>query len=579
MTPGKMQSVILMPLSTSSRNRSEVSDFQFYLGALERFYGQLNLPEKSEELERIAATITASDFIDVAVVGQFKAGKSSFINSILGEPVIPTGFLPVTSVITRVRFGDHLEVIIKYYNGHTATISPDKLIEFCSEQFNPGNRKKIEVIDVYHPALHDFSKIRLVDTPGLGSISEETTRVTNRWLTEASFALLIISSERPLSAADMGVVDKLKKICPKISLIITKIDLVPQSERLRLMDYIQNGISSIASDYPIQILGYSIYSHSDDYREKILQQIIHPMQEQFDEEKSMVSVHKILGMALECLKYTEIVLRSQEKFRNNEKQLQSVVGEIEKHREHYRSELLYITTAFKGEVRAMFEKIIIPFEEEMIGKLKQTLEKEMDRQQGMFYKVTRWFEKWIIGSIRNEVALTYPGSIPQIDLFLNGKAGFYTHFIRSFQQSYKQFVHDLYGVDIRIEPVNVAPVSLGPPDISVYRIFDTQLDLFFFYLPVGLIRPLLKNYFKRQIEYEIEKNLRRHVSILTEKILKIIDGYHRFTSTTIQDELITLQRLVQSRGELEEPYLEMQRELNEMIQRIQNVKPISKLSL
>ncbi len=143
--------------------------FQHFLRRLEQFYGQLNLPEKSEELTRIAGTITATDFIDVAVVGQFKAGKSSFINSILGEAVIPTGFLPVTSVITRVCF--------------------------CSEQYNPG----------------------------MGSISEETTQVTTRWLTEASFALLI-----------------------------TKIDLVPSEEHTRLIEYIRNGISTYSTDYPDQ---------------------------------------------------------------------------------------------------------------------------------------------------------------------------------------------------------------------------------------------------------------------------------------------------------------------------------------
>lgn len=568
-----------MPVSSSNRNQPEVQGFQHFLKTLKQFYGQLNLPEKSEELQRITATITASDFIDVAVVGQFKAGKSSFINCLLGEQVIPTGFLPVTSVITRVRYGKHLEVILRHQNGQTEIIPPEELIEYCSEQFNHGNKKKIEVIDVYHPALHDIWKIRLVDTPGLGSISEETTRVTTRWLTEASFALLIISSERPLSAADLGVVEELKKICPRISLVITKIDLVPQAEHPRLMDYIHAGISSISTDYPIQILGYSIYNYSDDYRGKILQQIIRPIQEQFDDEKAMVSVHKISGMARDCLQYTEIILRSHEKFRDDEKQLLGVVSEIEKNREHYKTELLYTTTAFKGEVRAMLENIIIPFQVEIIQKLNRSFDKEMDLQKGMLYKVTQWFERWIIESIRSEVDRTYPDTLPKIDLFLDSKAGFYTHFIKTFQQSYKQFIHDLYSVDIRIEPVSVAPVPIGTPDISVYRIFDSHLDLFFFYLSVGLIRPFLKKYFKKQVEYEVEKNLRRHISVLTEKVLKIIDEYHRVTSKTIQDELITLQRLVQSKSGMEKPYLEIQNELNEMIQKLQNLKPDYKPSL
>lgn len=562
-----------MSVSSPYRNPYKMPGFQLILDKLEQFYGLLNLPEKSDELKQIAGTITASDFIDVAVVGQFKAGKSSFINSLLGEAVIPTGFLPVTSVITRVRYGKHLEVILMHQGGQSETIPPEKLIEFCSEQFNPGNKRKIEVIDVYHPALKDLSKIRLVDTPGLGSISEETTQVTTRWLTEASFALLIISSERPLSAADLAVVEQLKKICPRISLLITKIDLVPSQEHTRLMEYIRKGISAFSTDYPIQILGYSVFNHMTDYRELVLQQIIRPMQEQFDDEKATVCVHKLSGLSRDCLQYTEIVLRNQEKFKNDEKQLLGVVKEIEKNKEHYKTGLRYTTTAFKGEVRGMLEKAIIPFRDDMTHSLFNLFEAEMSLQKGMLYQATSWFEKWIIDSIRSSVDQTYPETLRQVDTFLADKAGFYTLFVKSFQQAYKQFILELYSMEIRIEPVKVAPVQIGNPDISVYRIFDSHLDLFFFYFPVVLIKPLLRRNFMKQIEYEVEKNLRRHISILTEKVLKIIDTYHKISAQAIQNELETLERLIRSKTDIEKPYLEMKDELREMIIKLQKLKP------
>ena len=565
--------------SSLYRNPYKMPGFQHILEKLEQFYGLLNLPEKSDELKRITGTITASDFIDVAVVGQFKAGKSSFINSLLGETVIPTGFLPVTSVITRVCYGERIEIILRHQNGQTETIPPGKLIEFCSEQYNPGNRKKIDVIDIYHPALKEVSKIRLVDTPGLGSISEETTRVTTRWLTEASIALLIISSERPLSAADLAMVEQLKKICPRISLLITKIDLIPSEERTKLMEYIRQGISAYSTDNPIQILGYSIYNNMTDYRELVLQKIIRPLQEQFDDEKESVSVHKLSGFTHDCLQYTEIVLINQEKFKNDEKILLGVVKEIEKNKEHYKTELLYTTTAFKGEVREMIEKAIIPFQDDMTRSLFSSFEEEMSLRKGMLYQVTRWFEKWIIDSIRSKVDQTYPETLRQVDTFLADKAGFYTMFIKSFQQAYKQFIRELYSIEIRIEPVKVAPVQIGNPDISVYRIFDSHLDLFFFYFPVILIKHLLTRYFMKQIEYEVEKNLRRHISILTEKILKIIDGYHQFSTLAVKNELVTLERLVQSRTDIEKPYLEMREELRGMIEELQNLKHENKTTL
>jgi GTP-binding protein EngB required for normal cell division len=561
-----------MSVSSQFRNQYKSKSFKQYINKLERFYKLLDLPEKSNELKRLSDTIILSDYIDVAIVGQFKAGKSSFINSLLGESIIPTGFLPVTSVITRVQYGNSFSIVLKHQNGHPETITADKLINFCTEQHNPGNRKKIEVIDIFHPALKPFHRIRLVDTPGLGSISEETTQVTTKWLTEASFALLIISSERPLSAADLKVVEQLKKICPRISLLITKIDLVPSEEHTKLMEYIHSGISTYSTDYPIQILGYSIFNHLTDYRELVLQKIIRPMQEQFDDEKVSVSVHKLSSLFLECLQYIEIVLRNHEKFKNNEQKLFDVVNEIEKNKEHYKTELLYTTTAFKGEVREMLENTIIPFQDAMTLSLFSLFKAEMRLQKDMLYQVTRWFEKWIIESIRSKVDQTYPETLRQVDTFLKDKAGFYTLFIKSFQQAYKQFIQELYSVEIRMEQVKVAPIQIGNPDISVYRIFDSHLDLFFFYFPVVLIKPFLKRYFMKQIEYEVEKNLRRHISILTEKILKIIDTYHKISAQAIQNELDTLERLIRSKTDIEKPYLEMKDELRGMMINLQNLK-------
>ena len=562
-----------MSISSHYRNQEEISSFQYYIDKLERFNNLLNLPEKSNELKRLSDTIISSDYIDVAVVGQFKAGKSSFINSLLDAAIIPTGFLPVTSVITRVRYGDQIEIALQYQNGTKESVPPAKLLEFCSEQFNPGNRKMIEVIDVYHPALKEVSNIRLIDTPGLGSISEETTLVTTKWLIEASFALLIISSERPLSSADLMVVEQLKKICPRIFLVITKIDLIPQTEHSSLLEYIRNGIASYSTDYPITILGYSIYNNSTDYKDFVLRKILKPMQDQFDDEKISVSAYKLINLSQECLQYSEIVLSNHEKFKNDEKLLLGVIMESERNKEHYKTELLFTTTAFKGEVRGILEKTILHEQNTIIRSLFSSFDSEFHSQKGMMYKVTQWFEKWIVDGLKEEIRKTTPETTSSIDSFLMDKAGFYSLFIKTFQQSYKQFIKDLYNVDILIDPVKVSPVPIGKPDISIYRIFDSHLDVLLFFLPVFLIKYFLRKYFKKQIEYEVEKNLRRHISILTEKIMKILDTYHKTTAQATQNEFITLERLVRPKTGIEKPYLEMKQDLREMICKLQNLKP------
>ncbi len=155
----------MMPTRPSRQESySEIDRFNVYLDKLEQFFRFLNLPEKAEDVKELHST--SPTYIDLAVIGQFKAGKSSFINSILKDSILPTGVVPVTSVITRIQYGDVPSVLLKYIDGHSDTINIESLSEYCSEKYNPSNRKRIDTIDIFHPSLKDHKDIRIVDTAG-----------------------------------------------------------------------------------------------------------------------------------------------------------------------------------------------------------------------------------------------------------------------------------------------------------------------------------------------------------------------------------------------------------------------------
>jgi ribosome biogenesis GTPase A len=58
-----------------------------------------------------------NQIIDVAILGQFKAGKSSFINSLTRQNVLPVGVIPVTTVITRLHYGDEPKAVVTDFDG------------------------------------------------------------------------------------------------------------------------------------------------------------------------------------------------------------------------------------------------------------------------------------------------------------------------------------------------------------------------------------------------------------------------------------------------------------------------------
>jgi hypothetical protein len=79
----------------------------------------------------------------VACVGQFKRGKSTLLNALIGHSVLPTAVIPVTSVPTIVRYGERLVARVRFKNSTSTEIPADALEEYVSEAKNPENAKEV----------------------------------------------------------------------------------------------------------------------------------------------------------------------------------------------------------------------------------------------------------------------------------------------------------------------------------------------------------------------------------------------------------------------------------------------------
>jgi hypothetical protein len=100
----------------------------------------------------------------VACVGQFKRGKSTLLNALLGACVLPVGVTPVTAVVTVVRYGPAPGARVRMH-GTWTDIPLDALAEFVAEERNPENAKQVEAVEVFAPSRLLETGMCLVDTP------------------------------------------------------------------------------------------------------------------------------------------------------------------------------------------------------------------------------------------------------------------------------------------------------------------------------------------------------------------------------------------------------------------------------
>lgn len=105
----------------------------------------------------------------VACVGQFKRGKSTLLNALVGQPLLPAGVVPITTAVTVLRCGEQVRARVRL-GTEWHDIVPTELTAYVSEEQNPANEKGVSVVEVFVPNSLLVSGMCLVDTPGIGSV-------------------------------------------------------------------------------------------------------------------------------------------------------------------------------------------------------------------------------------------------------------------------------------------------------------------------------------------------------------------------------------------------------------------------
>ncbi len=170
---------------------------------------------------------------NVAVMGQFKRGKSTLINALLGRDLLPTDVAPVTTAITAVEHGPRACAAVRFEDGREEEIGVDEVRRFVSEEENPGNRKGVRVVRIELPAPLLASGMRLVDTPGVGSVFASNAEVTRSFLPRIDVAIVVLGSDPPISGEELALVKSAAPGAGRLCFVLNKADRVGEPTRLK----------------------------------------------------------------------------------------------------------------------------------------------------------------------------------------------------------------------------------------------------------------------------------------------------------------------------------------------------------
>lgn len=217
------------------------------LSRMGEYAHRLERVDLSDQIAEILASVQQRSFA-IAVVGEFKRGKSTFINALLGKEILPADVAPTTATLNRVTYGITPRVQVFFKSNGAEKPPPQEVgIEHLGDFVTKQSAAAASVAEavVYYPIPYCENNVNIIDTPGLND-DEAMTRVTLGVLPQVDAAIFVVMANSPFSRFEGDFLNNLlSHALGGIFFVVTAIDRIRKAEeRQRILDLIHERIKS-----------------------------------------------------------------------------------------------------------------------------------------------------------------------------------------------------------------------------------------------------------------------------------------------------------------------------------------------
>ena len=158
----------------------------------------------------------------LVIAGEFNSGKSSFINALLGEKVLPEGVTPTTDRINVLR--------------HGAEIGEESIEAYLLERTHPAELLR---------------EINIVDTPGTNAIIRRHEELTRDFVPRSDLVLFVTSADRPFTESERAFLEQIREWGKKIVFVINKIDILSEAQdREQVIGFVRENATELLGQEP-----------------------------------------------------------------------------------------------------------------------------------------------------------------------------------------------------------------------------------------------------------------------------------------------------------------------------------------
>jgi ribosome biogenesis GTPase A len=241
-----------MSTKPETAERTAVQDLRESLEGLERLAQEFNALDLARRAQDAREPLERGE-LWIVVVGQFKRGKSTLLNALLGEAVLPTGVVPVTSVVTCLRWARERGLRVVFEDGRESEAPLASLPDFVSEERNPTNHLGVTLVEVGLPTPLLEGGLVLVDTPGIGSMDPGATGRAYAFLPRVDAAILVLSPDPPMGEVEGVYLQALLEHTEHLIFVLNKVDLHPEDDWMEAIEFNRRELARVRGVSPEEV--------------------------------------------------------------------------------------------------------------------------------------------------------------------------------------------------------------------------------------------------------------------------------------------------------------------------------------
>ncbi|WP_303720760.1 dynamin family protein [Malonomonas rubra] len=491
----------------------------------------------------------------LAVLGQFKRGKSTLLNALLGEELLPTDILPVTAIPTFVHAGDKVSGEV-YFNDNKEPqhfdISAESslaafLYDYVTEAGNPYNQRHVCRVEISHPSPLLQQGVVLIDTPGVGSTLKHNTEIAHQVLSQCDAALFLVSPDPPITVMELDYLQQIKEHLPRTFYLLNKVDFLSVEEQASSIRFLVDQLSRFY-DAPPQVMPISarkglrsrLAGDEEGWRQSGMQLVEQNLIDFFAREKQQTLLQALrrrgndllnsaimqLQLSLKALKLPESELQLRmDQFRHS---LPAIEREQQAAADVLAGDLKRVIKRLGEEVEAVRERA----KQQILGQIETHLESVADVEQ---------MEQLVQETVATQTEQFFAPAMNAVADVIRREA---TELLRLNQQRSDQLMEqvrqtaaELFEIPYHAPVAGKVYTSFEPPAWS-YDLFTSDMD------PLGqkLSRKLFSKKFRyrrtvKRLREESRKLVNQNVAQIDWALRKSLDKSFRQFGTELRDQL------------------------------------------